>query len=126
MSDERSCRCTAGYHLQRRGFHFSISGLVKDSAQRTQHGGTLQEGVFHTVVHHQIYISLSVSELRIVEPVIDHAVLVFHDGQRFERFRQQSQLFGMDGNLAHLCAEHEAAHTDEVADVQQLLKYRIV
>ncbi len=126
VGDERTGRGTAGNHLQGRSLHLGIAGLIEHAAHGAQHGGTLQEGIFHTLVHHQVDIALAVAQLGVVELVVSHAILIFHDRKRFERFREQGQLLCMHRNLARLCTEHETADSDEVADVHQLLEHHII
>ena len=126
MGDKRPGRGTTGDDLQRRGFHFGITGLVKHTAHGADDRGTLQECILHAIVHHEVYVALAIAKLRVVELIIGHAVLIFHDGQGFQRFREQGQFLGMNTDLARLCAENETTNTDEVTDIEQLLEHRIV
>ena len=126
MGDERTGRGTAGDILQDRRIHLRVAGLVEDAAHGADDGGTLQERVLHAVVDHQVNVALAIAQFRVVELVVGHAVLIFHDGQRFEALREQCDLLCVDGNLARLRTESEALHTDEVTDVEEFLEHRII
>ena len=117
MRDERTRRRAACNHLKRRRFHFGVAGLVEHFAHRANHRCTLQECFLHALVHHQIDIALAIAQFGVVEFVVGHAVLVFHDGQRLERLREQRQFLGVNRDFARLRAEHETFHANEVADV---------
>ena len=69
---------------------------------------------------------MTVAQLRVVELVVSHAVLVFHYGQRLKALREQRQLLCVHADLARLRAEHEALYAYEVANVEQLLEYLII
>ena len=86
VGDERTGRGTTGNHLQGRCLHLGIASLVEHAAQGADDGGTLQEGVLHTLVDHQVDIALAVAQLGVVELVVGHTVLVFHDGQGLQAF----------------------------------------
>ena len=126
VGDERTGRCTAGNGLQRRGLHFGITSLVEHTAHGADDGGALQESLLHTFVHHKVDIALAIAQLWVVELIVGHTVLVFHDGQGLQGLREQGQFLGMDADLTGLCTEHETAHADEVANVEQLLEHGVV
>ena len=126
VGDERTGTGTACNVLQDWGVNFRVAGIVQNATQGTNNGCTLQEGVLHTIIDHQIDITLTVTQLRIVKLVVGHTVLVLHDGQRLQRLRQQRQLLGMYGYLARLCAEYETLDAYEVANVKQTLEDCIV
>ena len=84
MRDERTGGSTACNHLQGRRLNLSITSFIKHLAEGADDGSTLQESVLHTVVYHQVDIALAIAQLRIVEFIIGHTVLVFHDGQGFQ------------------------------------------
>ena len=86
----------------------------------------LQEGVLHAVVHDEVHVALAVAQLGVFERVVGHAVLVLHDGQRTQALGQHGQALGMHADFARLCAEDEALHADEVAQVQQALEDDVI
>ena len=126
MGYERSCACSAGYGLQRRRLDFGVSGLVEHAADGPYHGCALHECVFYAVVHYEVYVPLAVAQFGVVELVVSHSVLVFHYRQRLEALREQRQLLCVDADFAGLRAEHEALDADEVAYVEQFLKYLVI
>ena len=126
MGNERTGRGTSGNHLQGRGLHLGIAGFVQYATQGAEHGGTLQESVLDTVVDHQIDIALTVAQFWVVEFIVCHTVLVFHDGQWLERLRQQCQFLGVYTDFARLGAEHKTLDTDEITDVQQTFEHLII
>ena len=126
MCNERACGCSSGDRLQDRSFYFYITFRVEVLTHRIVHFGTFQEDFFYTVVDNQVYITLAVAEFGIVKLIVSYTVLVFHDRQRTDRFRQHGQFLCMDGNFSHLCAEYETFDTDKVAQVEQTFEYYIV
>ena len=118
MRYERTSTRATGYSLQYRCLHLRISRLVKHLTHRPEDRRTLQEGVLHPLVHHQIDIPLTIPLLRIIEPVISHAVLVLNDRQRTNTLRQHGQLLRVHAYLAHLCPEHESLNPDKVTYIQ--------
>ncbi len=126
MGDEGTCRGAAGNALQRGRLHLRVAMLVEKLAHGAQYGGALEEGFLHTVVHYKVHIALAGAKLGVVELVVGHAILIFHDGQGLETLAQQRQFLGVNGNLARLCAEHHALHADEVANVEQFLEHLII
>jgi len=126
MGDERACAGPSGNALQGGRLHLGISGIVEEPAHGAQHGGALEERIFHAVVDHKVYVSLAGAQLGVVKLVESLAVFIFHDGQRLEAFAQNGKFMGVHGDLAGLRAEHEALHADEVADVQQFLEYLVI
>ena len=81
VGDEWAGRSTTSDVLQNRSVHLRISGVVKNATQGADDGGTLQEGIFHTLVDYQVNIALTIAQLGVVELVVSHTVLVFHDRQ---------------------------------------------
>ena len=114
VRDERAGACSTGNRLQDRRFHFSVSGFIESVTQCFHYGGTLQECLFHTVVYHQVYITLAITEFGIFKRVVSYAVFIFYDRQRFDRLGKYGQFLGMDTDFAHLCTEHETFDTYEV------------
>ena len=115
-----------GDGLQDGRFDLKVSAGVEELA----HGGVdfaaLDEDLLHVGIDHEVDVTLAIALLGVGEAVVDYAVFLLDHGQRPERFREHGQLFGVDRNLAHLCAENEAADADEVADVEQLFEYGVV
>ena len=126
MRDERTCRSTSCNHLQCRGLHFGVAGLIEHLAHSTQYGGTLQERVLHALVHYEVDITLTITQFGIVKFVVGNAILVLHDGKGLQRFRQQREFLGMNRDFARLCTEHVTLHTNEIADVEQALEHHVV
>ncbi len=127
VCDERACRCTAGDVLQDGGVHLGVAGIVEDAAHGAYDGGSLEERVLHSGVHHQVDVALAVAQLGVVEGVVDLAVGVcLHHGQRLQALRQHGHLQHVNAHLARLRAEHISLHTDEVAQVEQLLEHDVV
>ena len=91
MRDERTCAGTTGDALQNRSLHLSVSCLIEEVAHGLEHLGTLEECILHTVVDDEVDIALAGAQLRIIELVVSHTILVFHDRQRLEALAQQFQ-----------------------------------
>ena len=119
VGDERTGSRTTGDGLQDGCLHLHISLGVEIFAHGVEHLAAFQEDVLHSVIHHQVHIALTVTELGVFEFVISHPVLVLHDGKRLDALRQDGQLLCMHADFAHLGTEHEALDTDEVAQVEQ-------
>ena len=126
MRDERTRTRTAGYLLQDRCLDLGITRLVKDLTHGAQDGRTFEEGVLHALVHHEVYIALTIALLRVIKAVVGHTVFVFDDRQGTERFGEDGQLLGMHRYLTHLGAEDKALDADEVADIEQLFENDVV
>ena len=106
--------------------HLGIAVAVENVAEGAGDDGALLERFLHAFVDHQVNITLTVAQLGIIELVVGHAVLVFHDGQGLQRLREQRDFLRMDGNLAHLRTEHEATDANEVTDIEQFLEHHVV
>ena len=89
MRDEGAGAGTASNALQGGRLHLGVTMLIEEVAHGFEHGGTLEERVLHTLVDHQINVALTGAQLGIVELIVGHTILIFHDGQRFETFAQQ-------------------------------------
>ena len=126
MGYERTSRSTSGYRLQGWSLHLGVARLVEHAAHGAYHGGALEECVLHSLVHHQVHIAAAVAQLGVVELVVGHSVLVFHDGQGLERLRQQGQLLGVNAYFAGLRAEHKALHAYEIAYVKQAFEHLVI
>ena len=84
MRDERTGRCSAGNVLQDRSIYFRISCIVEDRAHRAYDGSPFEESFLYSVIHYEVHIALAVAQFRVVEFVVSHAVLIFHDRQWLE------------------------------------------
>ena len=115
VSCEGTCACAAGDGLQNRCFHFRIAGFVQYGTHGLDDCGALQECFFDAVVHDEVYVTLAVTQFRVVERVVSHAVLIFYDRKRLDALGKNGQLLGMDADFAHLGAEYKAFDADEVA-----------
>ena len=71
-------------------------------------------------VDDEVEVTLAVTLFGVGEGVVGGAVLFLHDGQGAHRLAQQRELLDVDADGAGLRGEHEALHTDDVADVQFL------
>ena len=87
VGDERTCRSTTGNVLQDGGVDLSVAGIVENTTQGTDDGGTLQESIFDALVDHQVDITLAITELRIVELVVSHTILIFDNRQGLQGLR---------------------------------------
>ena len=126
VGDKRTGRGTTGNVLQDGGVNLRITCTIENATQRADDGGTLQEGLLHALVHHQVDIALAITKLRIVELIVSHTVLIFHDRQGLQGLRQQRQLLAMNTDLARLSTEHKALHANEIADIEQFLEDDII
>ena len=126
VRDEGTRRGTARNGLQHRRLHLKIAALVEETADAVDDVGAGDEDVLHPVVHHEIDITHAVAELGIIEFVVLHAVLLFDDGQRPQRLAEHRHFLDVYRDFAHLRAEGEALHADEVADVQQAFEHSVV
>ena len=70
MGDERTGRGTTGNVLQYRGIYLGISGLVEDTANGADDGGTLEEGVFDASVYDEVNVALTIAQFGVVEGII--------------------------------------------------------
>ncbi len=127
VGDERTGRGTTGDGLQDGGFHLQAAGFVEALAHGVHNLGALEEHILHLGVHHQVYIALTVAELRVFEAVVHGAVGIrFHDGKYAQGLAQNGKFLGVNGELARLSEEGEALDTHEVSNVQELLEHGVV
>ena len=82
MRDERTSTCTTCNLLEDRRLNLGEASLVKDLAHSAYYLGTLQEYILYTIVYNEVKITLTITKFRIVEAVVCHAILVFHDRKR--------------------------------------------
>ena len=114
MGNEGLGACTACNVLQGRSLYLRIAGFVQYAADGTYHRSALQEDVFHSVIYYQVHVALAIAQFGVFELVIRHAILVFYNGKRAERFRQHGQLLRMNGYFSHLSSEYKTFNADEV------------
>ncbi len=126
MGHKRTCRCSAGYRLQYGGLDLHVAGCVEVFAHGVVDLGALDEDLLDAVVDHEVDVAAAVAELGVVERVVGHTVFHFDDRKRAQRLAEHGDAAGMDCDLAHLGAEHESLHSDEVADVEKFLHYGVV
>ena len=115
VGDERTGACSTGDGLKNRRLHFRVAGFIQHSTHGLDDGGTLQEFFFHAVVYDKVYITLTVAQFGVLERVVSHTILIFHDRQGLDALCKYGQLLGMDADFAHLGTEYESFDTDEVA-----------
>ena len=72
------------------------SGFIQHSTHGLDDGGTLQEFFFHAVVYDKVYITLTVAQFGVLERVVSHTILIFHDRQGLDALCKYGQLLGMD------------------------------
>ena len=126
MCDERTCRSATGDGLQHRCLHLEIAALVEETADAVDDAGASDEDVLHLVVDHEVHVTHTVAQFGVVEFVILHAVFLLDDGQRPQRFAQHRQFLNVYRDFAHLRAEGEAFHADEVTNVQKALEDGVI
>ena len=126
VCDEGTCRGAAGDGLKHRSLHFEVTMLIEILAHRVEHLVALYEDVAHTGIHHQVDITLTIAELGVGKCVVGLAIFELNDREGTEALGEDGNLPGVDGDLSHLGAEHEALHADEVAYVEEFLEYDII
>ncbi len=127
MGDERTGRGTTGNVLQYRGVYLGISGIVEDTANGADDGGTLEEGVLDASVYDEVNVALTIAQFGVVEGVIYLAVGIgLHHRQWLQALAQHGHLHHVNTDFASLGAEYIALHANEVPQVQQLLEYNII
>ncbi len=72
----------SGNRLQYGCLNLCVAGLIEHRAQGTYHLCALQECLLHPLVHHQVNATPAVTLVGVIEPVIDHPVLVLYNRQR--------------------------------------------
>lgn len=58
--------------------------LVEELAHGAEHGGALEESLLYAVVDDEVDVALTGPHLGVVELVVGHTVLIFHDWQWLE------------------------------------------
>ena len=126
VGDKRACTGTAGDALESRCFHLGVAGFVEHAAKGAEHGGALQEDVFHAVIDDKVHVALAIAQLRVVEGVVGFAVFHLDDRQRTKRLAQQLDGASVYGDFTHLSAKHETLDAHKVADVEELFEKHVV
>ncbi len=126
VGDERACGRASGYGLEYGRLHLHVAVGVEVFAHGVEHPRALEEDFLHAFVDHEVHVAAAVTLLRVGECVVGLPVLHLDDGQRAEALGEERYLLGVDGYLAHLSAEHEAAYAYEVSDVEELLEDYVV
>ena len=113
MRLERPCSGAAGILHQHRCLHLHESLSVQIPADRADDLGTLDKGILHLRIHDQIHISLTVTQIRIGQPM----ELLRKD---LEALRKQCDAACMDGLLPCLCRKDLTLDSYKVAYVKLL------
>ena len=79
---ERTGGSTTVERLQNRGFDFQIALFVQIVTHSVHQQCALDEGIFNVRIHDEVDVTLTIALLRILESIIHHTVLLFHNGQR--------------------------------------------
>ena len=126
MRNERTCACTSWYGLKYRGLNLCVTGLIQNRAKGTDYFGAFKESLLYTLIYHQVNVTLTVTQVRVIKLVICHAVLVLYYRQRTQRLAEYCQFLGVNSDLTHLCAEHESLYPDKVTYVKEFLEHLVI
>ena len=126
VSDEWACTCTTSNTLQCRSLYLCITSLIEELTHGAQYGSALQEGIFHTFVHNEVNITLTITLLWIFKLIVCLAVLILNDRQWLQALRQNGNLLSMNRDFSHLCLEHFTLYSNEVTNIKQLLEYLVI
>ena len=126
VSDEWACTCTTSNTLQGRSFYLSITSLIEELTHGTQYDSTLQESIFHTLIHNEVNITLTITLLWIFKLIVCLTVLILNNRQWLQALRQNGNLLSMNRDFTHLCFEHYTLDTNEVTNIKQLLEYLVI
>ena len=108
---ERSRVRAAGDSRQDWGIHFQIAVIFfQNSLNLLDDSGSLVEHFLYFRIHDQIYISLTIADILILQPL----PLVW---QYLQRLGEQNQTACLDGNLPGLGLEYCTLHADNIANV---------
>ena len=118
MSNEWARTCTTSNTLQGRSFYLSITSLIEELAHGTQYDSTLQEGIFHTLIHNEVNITLTITLLWVFKLIVCLTVLILNNRQWLQALRQNGNLLSMNRDFSHLCLEHFTLHSDEVTNIE--------
>ncbi len=118
MGDEGAGRGSAGDGLENGGFDLEISEGIEILAHGLDDTGSFDEDVFDVGVDDEVYVAHAVALFGVGKGVVYLTLCIyFYNGQGAEGFAQKGKSVYMDGELTHLCAEHIAFDSDEVAYV---------
>ncbi len=126
MGNERTGRSATRNRLQGRSFHLGISSLVERVTKGADDGRTLLESRLNAIVDHQVDITLTVAEFRVVELIVSDTIFILNNRKRFERLAEDCQFRNVDRDFAHLRTEDIALNTNEVADIEQTFENGVV
>src|SRR5574344_491815 len=111
MCLERTGGSAAGICHQHRCLHFQEVLTVEIAADGTDDLRTLYKGLTDILVHDQICITLSVTDIG-----IGQSVPFFR--QRLQALGHQCHLFCMNGDFTGLCLEHKSLYPYNIADIK--------
>ena len=123
---ERPRRRAAVERLERRRLDLDVAAFVEEPADLGDQPRPLPEDLAHLGVHHEVDVALAVAEFLVGDLVERLAVRLLRERDWPEALRERDEFVSLDRHLAHLRAEHRAAHTDDVADVEQLFDDGVV
>ena len=126
MSDEWLGTCTTGNTLQNRCLYFRISVSVEKLAHGAQNSGTLEKGVFYTVIDDKINITLTGTLLRIIKLIISDTIFIFHDGKGLQTLAEKCYFLSMYRYFTGLCLEYKTFYADNITNIKQFLKYFVI
>ena len=126
VGDEWTSRRTTCNLLKDRSFHFRETCLIKYLTHGAENGGTLQESVLHSIIDNQIHITLTVSQFWVFKSIKHLTILLLHHWQWLQTLCQHGERLGMNTDFSSLSTEHKTLHTDEVTQIEQLLKHHII
>lgn len=119
VGDEGLGSGTTGNCVHHGCFDFQEVALVKEGAHVGDDLGANGELVADKVVHDQVEVTLTESELHVLETVVGL-------GQHAKTGRQESDLLGEDGELATLGLAGNTGDTDNITTSQEVVDLRIV
>ena len=126
VSNEWARTCTTSNTLQGRSFYLCITSLIEELTHGTQYGSTLQEGIFHTLIHNEVNITLTITLLWVFKLIVCLTILILNNRQWLQALRQNGNLLSMNRDFSHLCLKHFTLHSDEVTNIEQLLEDLII
>ncbi|CDC93316.1 putative uncharacterized protein [Roseburia sp. CAG:380] len=117
MGLKRSCRSTAcvGHKHRRLNLHEAL--LIKETSDAADHLGSLNEGVFHVLIHDQIHISLTISGIGIGQSMM----LLRKDLQTLGK---KNDLLCMNRDFTCLCLKYLTLYAKDITNIV-FLKVRI-
>ena len=126
MGYEGACGSSSGDALEYGGLHFQAARGV----EILTHGGynlrPLDEHILYLRVHYEVHVALAVAQFGIGESVVNLALGFFDYRKHAQRLAQESELLGVNAQLAGLGYECKPFDADDVANVQELLPHGVV